>query len=157
MKVKRSFNTPVVLLYEIAHVADRDVRLILFETTPEREAILPERVLKLERTIPERERRFVLVRSREPERVLTLPERVKRFPEREAILAVLVAVCHERVETCPERVQIVVLSQATVPERVLKFPEREVILAFIPERVPERAFIPERVPERAFCALVSVK
>ena len=119
MKVKRSFNTPVVLLYEIAHVADRDVRLILFETTPEREAILPERVLKLERTIPERERRFVLVRSREPERVLTLPERVKRFPERVAIFVVLVAICHERVETCPERVAM---------------------FAFIPEMVPERAF-----------------
>ena len=119
MKVKRSFNTPVVLLYEIAHVADRDVRLILFETIPEREAILPERVLKLERTIPERERRFVLVRSREPERVLTLPERVKRFPERVAMFVVLIAVCHERVETCDERVAM---------------------FAFIPEIVPERAF-----------------
>ena len=75
--------------------------------------------MKLERTIPERERRFVLVRSREPERVLTLPERVKRFPERVAMFVVLIAVCHERVETCDERVAM---------------------FAFIPEIVPERAF-----------------
>ena len=82
---------------------------------------------------PERERRFVLVRSREPERVLTLPERVKRFPERVvrfpervAMFVVLVAICHERVETCDERVAMF-------------------------------AFIPEMVPERAFCALVLVK
>ena len=61
----------------------------------------------------------MLVRSREPERVLTLPERVKRFPERVAMFVVLVAICHERVETCHERVAM---------------------FAFIPEMVPERAF-----------------
>ncbi len=97
LKVKRSVNCPVVLLYPIPLDPERDVREILVETTQESEFTVVVRVLRVpERlnTVPERERKFVL-------NVLTAPERLKSVPERERIFPVAVEREFERVRRFP--------------------------------------------------------
>jgi hypothetical protein len=76
LKVKRSVNCPLRLLYPIQFDHESDVSEIFDDTVPERE-------------------RKLLVR------VLTLPERLKRVPESERIFPVEVARALERARMFP--------------------------------------------------------
>ncbi len=85
-------NTPVVLLYVSGPRAESAVSQILFAT------------------VPERERRSVLVVARSPESVAISHTAVARFelvvarePERVQIFAVFVVICPESVMRAPER------------------------------------------------------
>ncbi len=97
LKVKRSVNCPVALLYPIPLDPEREVREILVETTQESEFTVVARVFTVpERlnTVPESERKFVL-------NVLTVPERLKSVPERERIFPVAVESEFERARRLP--------------------------------------------------------
>ncbi len=97
LKLKRSVNCPVVLLYPTPFEPEREVREILVATDHEREFTVVVRAL----TVPERlntvhERERKLVAS-----VLTLPERLKREPERLRIFPVAVESEFERARRFP--------------------------------------------------------
>jgi hypothetical protein len=123
LKVKRSVNCPVVLLYPIPFEPERERREIFVVTTPERLLTSAFVVLRF----PEREAMVVFV--------------VLRFPESEKILFSVVSILPERPRISPVAVARYPFVMRRLLLVVARFPESESTVAFVVLSPHEREVI----------------